>query len=246
MFSIFRRRSVPSVDLSAIGTDMHNHLLPGIDDGAPDLETSFALINGLQELGLQKFSASPHILWDLYRNDDATIEAALAQLLAAAREKGQPLVMRAAAEYMMDDHFSGLLARKEPLRSFGKNYVLVEFSFVSQPFEWKQQLFEMQIQGYQPVLAHPERYLYLGNRLAPFQEISDMGILLQVNLNSITGYYGQPSQALAQLLIKHKLVSFLGTDMHHERHLQALRSSPQLMPALQQVLDAGKLLNPLL
>lgn len=245
MFSIFRKKSLPAIDLSAIGTDMHSHLLPGIDDGSPDIATSFELIRGLQDLGMQKFVASPHILWDLYRNDDASIEGALGALGAAAGEQGIPLpVVGAAAEYMMDDHFTEQLARKAPLRSFGKNYVLVEFSFVSLPFEWKQQLFELQIQGYQPVLAHPERYSYLGTRIDPFREIADMGILLQVNLNSLTGYYGQPAYSLAQAFIKAKLVSFLGTDLHHMRHLEALRNSPTLMPQVQAVLDSGLLLNP--
>lgn len=245
MFSIFRRRPQPSIDLSVIGTDMHNHLLPGIDDGSPDVATSFELMKGLQEMGLNNFVASPHILWDLYRNDDASIEAALSQLRTAAGAQGIQLpVKAAAAEYMMDDHFTELLAKKEKLRTFGRNYVLVEFSFVSLPFEWKQQLFEMQIQGYQPVLAHPERYSYLGTRIDPFQEIADMGILLQVNLNSLTDYYGQPPLALAQALIKSKLVSFLGTDLHHERHLQALRQSTNLMTSINRVLDQGTLLNP--
>lgn len=244
MFSLFKRKPSPSIDLSAIGTDMHNHLLPGIDDGSPDVATSFQLIKGLQELGLNNFIASPHILWDLYRNDDGSIEGALSQLRAAADAQGTSLpVKSAAAEYMMDDHFTGLLAKKQPLRTFGRNYVLVEFSFVSLPFEWKQQLFEMQIQGYQPVLAHPERYSYLGTRVVPFQEIADMGILLQVNLNSLTGYYGQPALALAQALIKSKLVSFLGTDCHHERHLEAFRNSQSLMPLVNAVLDSGNLLN---
>ncbi|MBZ5858013.1 tyrosine-protein phosphatase [Flavihumibacter profundi] len=243
MFSFFRSKSKPTVDLSAIGTDMHSHLLPGIDDGSPDTNTSLQLIKGLQELGLNKFITTPHILWDLYRNNSETIGEAQSQLKKAAGEEQLKLPLTAAAEYMMDDHFTSLLSRKEPLRTFGPNYVLVEFSFVSLPFEWKKILFDMQIQGYQPVLAHPERYSYMGTSIAPFREIADMGILLQVNLNSLTGYYGKPAQSLAQALIKNKLVSFVGTDCHHQRHLDAMGQSAQLMQNLQPLLDSGMLLN---
>lgn len=246
MFSFFSSKSKPAVDLSAIHTDMHSHLLPGIDDGSPDVETSLELMKGLQDLGLKKFITTPHILWDLYRNDDASIGDALSVLETEAEHKRFPMAISAAAEYMMDDHFAGLLRNKHPLRSFAGNHVLVEFSFVSQPFEWKEMLFDLQIQGYQPVLAHPERYSYLGSHVAPFQEIADMGVLLQVNLNSLTGYYGKPAFALAQGLIKNKMVSLVGTDLHHTRHLDALRQSTQLMPLLNTLLESGRILNPTL
>jgi len=243
MFSFFSNKSKPAVDLSAIHTDMHSHLLPGIDDGSPDAKTSLELVKGLQDLGLKKFITTPHILWDLYRNDDSSIGDAGSELLKAAEGQNIPLPVTAAAEYMMDDHFAELLRKKIPLRKFSDKYVLVEFSFVSLPFEWKEMLFDLQIQGYQPVLAHPERYSFLSGQPSIFNDIADMGVLLQVNLNSLTGYYGKPALSLAQFLLKQKIVSFLGTDLHHERHLEALRNSTQLMPLVQSFLDSGRLLN---
>jgi protein-tyrosine phosphatase len=243
MFSFFSTTSKIAIDLSALHTDMHSHLLAGIDDGAPDTTTSLQLMKGLQDLGFQKFITTPHILWDLYRNDDHSIGAALSTLQEKAESDHLQFPLSAAAEYFLDDHFTGLLRNKTPLRSFSGNYVLVEFSFVSLPFEWKQIFFDMQIQGYQPVLAHPERYAYLGPGIEALKEIADMGILLQVNLNSLTGYYGKPALSLAQALVKHKMVSLLGTDLHHIRHLDALRNSDQLMPQVKTLLDSGRLLN---
>jgi protein-tyrosine phosphatase len=244
MFSIFRKNAGKTeIDLSGLLTDMHSHLLPGIDDGSPDAVTSLELMAGLQNLGLKKFITTPHILWGLYPNDDTTIGQAHAQLSDNALQHKLDLPLTAAAEYMIDDHFASLVRNKIPLRKISGNYVLVEFSFVSLPFEWKELLFEMQIQGYQPILAHPERYNYLGMGIKPFEEIADTGVLLQVNLNSLTGYYGKPAFSLAQLLIKHKLVSLLGTDLHHQRHLDALRQSNQLMPILNNLLDSGRILN---
>jgi protein-tyrosine phosphatase len=240
MFSFFsRKKSPPTVDLSQIGTDMHSHLLPGIDDGSPDLATSLTLLKGLQDLGIGNFIATPHILWDLYKNTDATIEPARTSLEQALRAENNPAGLHAAAEYMVDDYFSGLLREKKPLRCLRDHYVLVEFSFINLPFDWKQVFFDLQIQGYQPVLAHPERYPYLYNRWPILEEILDMGVLLQVNLNSLTGYYGKPVLQQAQHLIHKQTVSFLGTDLHHQRHLDALRQSSSLMPLVNEVL-AGK------
>lgn len=244
MFSIFsRKRNFPVIDLSGICTDMHSHLLPGIDDGSPDVDTSLSLLKGLQELGLQNFITTPHILWDLYKNTDATIEPARLQLQEALVADDNTARLAAAAEYMIDDYFSGLLQQKAALRCLKGNYVLVEFSFINLPFDWKQVFFDMQIQGYQPVLAHPERYPYLFQKKTVLDEIQDMGVLLQVNLNSLTGYYGKAILQQAQVLVDKKLVSFLGSDLHHERHLAALRNSSTLMSLVGKVLDSGRLMN---
>lgn len=245
MLSFFKRnKTSAAVDLSGIGTDMHSHLLPGIDDGSPDVATSLHLLKGLQDLGFQNFITTPHILWDLYKNTNATIEPARQELQNALDIHTNRAKLSAAAEYMIDDYFSGLLQQKVPLRCLRGNFVLVEFSFINLPFDWKQVFFDMQIQGYQPVLAHPERYTYLFQKNTLLDEILDMGVLLQVNLNSLTGYYGKAILQQAQLLVSKRLVSFLGSDLHHERHLSALRTSSSLMPLVQKLLDSGKLLNP--
>ncbi|PZR20663.1 MAG: capsular biosynthesis protein, partial [Azospira oryzae] len=201
------------------------------------------LINGLKEMGFNRFIATPHVLWDLYRNDDKSIEGALSELKTAQASSGIQDPISAAAEYMIDDHFARMVQSKGPFRCISGKLVLVEFSFVSLPFEWQRIFFDLQMLGYQPVLAHPERYTYLSGDTSIFQQIADMGVLLQINLNSLTGYYGKPSLQLANAMIKQKIVSFLGTDCHHQRHLEAMRASSQLMPAVEQLLDSGNLQN---
>ncbi|WP_052956084.1 tyrosine-protein phosphatase [Flavihumibacter petaseus] len=223
---------------------MHSHILPGIDDGASDPGTSLQLITALQDLGLSSFVATPHILWDLYRNDDQSISTALDQLNSVLNAQPSGAVpLQAAAEYMMDDHFSQLVEQKKKLRAFNGNHVLVEFSFVAIPYNWKQLFFDMQMNGYQPVLAHPERYAFLSGQTGLFREMVEMGILLQLNLNSLTGYYGKSALSLATVLIKQQLISYLGTDCHHDRHVHALRDAPHLNDAVQHLLDSGKILN---
>ncbi len=240
MFSIFRKKypSVP-VDFSGLHTDMHSHLLPGIDDGSPDCDMSAQLKKGLEEAGFRQFITTPHIMWDLYRNTPATIGAAVTLL----QSQGDHRNLRAAAEYYMDDYFDQLLAEDRPLMTIHDKMVLVEFSFISAPLDLKEKLFALQIKGYQPILAHPERYEYLIAKKALIDELKSMGCLFQMNLLSLAGYYGKIPSELAGYLISKNYIDFAGTDLHHLRHLQALRQSKHIMPGLNRLLDAGKLQN---
>lgn len=246
MFSIFKKKKYSDTDLSALVTDMHSHILPGIDDGSPDTETSLVLIKGLQDLGYQNFIATPHIFHDLYKNDADSITEARQQLEAALAQHHQPLPVKAAAEYFLDDHFDRLLREDTPLLTLRDKLVLVEFSFVSITANYKEQLFNLQIKGYQPVLAHPERYLYLAGHKAVFDELRSAGCLFQVNLLSLAGYYGKAASDLAHYLIRQGYVDLLGTDLHHIRHLEALRRNSPLMDQVSLLLDSGNLLNPTL
>jgi len=243
MFSIFRKKypSIP-VNFSFLKTDMHSHLLPGIDDGSPDTGTSMELKKGLEDLGYQQFITTPHIMWDMYKNTPAGIGGALAQL---QQEPGQQNI-RAAAEYFMDDYFDELLSTDQPLLTLGGNKVLVEFSFVSPPLNMKETLFNLRIKGYQPVLAHPERYNFFAGRKTVYDDLKTQGCLFQLNLLSLTGYYGKIPQELAQYLISKKYIDFLGTDLHHVRHLEVLRAGRDIMPVLLQLSDSGLLQNSLL
>ena len=241
MFSIFKRKYPSSaVDFSGLKTDMHSHLLPGIDDGSPDTTTSSELKKGLEDLGYSQFIATPHIMWDMYKNTPATIADALKNL----QNTGQHNNIRPAAEYFMDDYFNALLDEDKPLLTITGKKVLVEFSFIAPPFDLKEQLFKMQIKGYEPILAHPERYNYFAASKSSLDEFKSMGCLFQLNLLSVTGYYGKIAQDMAGWLVAKDYVDFAGTDLHHDRHLEALRKSRKIMPVVLQLLSAGRLQNP--
>ncbi|HEY8894184.1 MAG TPA: CpsB/CapC family capsule biosynthesis tyrosine phosphatase [Niastella sp.] len=245
MFSIFNKKKRARLDLSGLVADMHSHLLPGIDDGSPDTETSLQLINGLQELGYRKFITTPHILWDMYKNDANTIDAAYQELQEAAQQQNNAAVpIKAAAEYFLDEHFDELLENNVPLLTLHRNWVLVEFSFVTTPLNFKDKLFNMQMKGYQPVLAHPERYLYFMSDRKWYDELKEAGCLFQLNILSLTGYYGKASLQLAQYLIGKRYINLLGTDCHHFRHLNTLRNAHNIMEPVSSLLDSGQLLNP--
>ncbi|MBC7902961.1 MAG: hypothetical protein H7Y27_06045 [Gemmatimonadaceae bacterium] len=243
MFSIFKKRknSAP-VDFSGIGTDMHSHLLPGIDDGSPDSATSAELKKGLEDLGYSKFIATPHIMWDMYKNTPTTISGAAATLKAHSQHEN----IRFAAEYFLDDHFDEMLDRDEELLTITGKRILVEFSFVSPPLNLKEKIFNLSIKGFEPILAHPERYAYFSGNKAIYDQLRDMGCLFQLNILSLTGYYGKITQELSHYLISKNYIDYLGTDLHHQRHLDAFRYAQPIMPVINQLLDSGKIQNSLL
>ncbi len=224
MFSIFKKpASTFSADYFPIVTDIHSHILPGIDDGSPDIEASLLLIEGLKKLGITHSIATPHIIGDLYRNNSETINKALTTLRDALEEKEINFKVNAAAEYMLDAFFLELLQKKVPLLTLKNNLVLTEFSYAERPFNIENIVFAIITEGYQPILAHPERYAYYHNDYKQYHHLADLGFLLQVNLLSLTEYYGKSVAKAAAYIIKNKLVSFTGTDLHHLRHLNALK-----------------------
>lgn len=223
MFSIFKKPvSTFSSDYFPIVTDIHSHILPGIDDGSSNIETSLLLVEGLMKLGVSHSIATPHIIGDLYRNNYDTINNALTALRNALEEKQLKFKINAAAEYMLDAYFLELLQKKIPLLTLKNNLILTEFSYAERPFNVEKIVFAVITEGYQPILAHPERYAYYHNDYKQYHHLADLGFLLQVNLLSLTGYYGKAVAKAAAYIIKNKLVSFTGTDLHHLRHLDAL------------------------
>jgi protein-tyrosine phosphatase len=246
MFSIFKKKKSEEIQFSQLGTDMHSHLLPGIDDGSPDVQMSDLLIKGLLDLGYKKLITTPHVMADLYPNTASTIQSAYDRLKGETQLSSINFPVRPAAEFMLDDGFDRLLENKESLLTVGSNMLLVEFSFAAPPPDYKEKIFEIQLRGFVPILAHPERYLYWVGNKQVYDELKTSGCLFAVNMLSFTGYYGKPCLDLAHNFLKNNYISFLGTDLHHLRHLEILQRAHQLMPVINQLLDKGTLQNPLL
>jgi protein-tyrosine phosphatase len=237
-----KKTAVPPV-FDLIKADMHSHLLPGIDDGAQDVETSLKLIKGLKQLGYKKLITTPHVLSDLYKNTTEIILEKFSLLKKRLEEEKIDIQLETAAEYYIDDYLEELLSQKKPLLSFGNKWVLVEFSLASAPFDLKDVLFELQLQGYQPVIAHPERYAYKSGQKKFFDELKDTGCLFQLNILSLSNHYGSDVTELAHYFCKKGYYDLIGTDLHHSRHLEALHQSSLFSP-LKRLLDTGKIQNP--
>lgn len=240
----FQKKKSTPVDLSWIGTDMHSHLLPGIDDGSPDIKTSLELIRGFVSLGYKKIITTPHVLWEIYPNTTEIIITREEELRKEILNAGIEVELKAAAEYFIDDHFTQQLKDKTPLLPISGNMVLVEFSMITAPMDLQEVLFEMQMQNYQPVLAHPERYTYLGRTKEVFEQLKNSGCWFALNLLSLSGYYGESVQQLSDYLLKKSFYDLAGTDLHNERHLLQLQKLPP--PQLDKLRDSGLIKNHLL
>jgi protein-tyrosine phosphatase len=236
----FGKKKAPSLDW--LGTEIHSHLLPGIDDGAPDIATSLEFIKGLVSLGYKKIITTPHVLWDMYPNTTDVIVQKTAEVQQAIAAEGIDVEFAAAAEYYIDEHFVSELQMKKPLLPIKGKMVLVEFSMVTAPFDLKEVLFELQMQGYEILIAHPERYIYLKNNKQMYEELSDIGCHFQMNLLSVTGFYGRAVQELAEYLLKNEFYSYAGTDLHNARHLDLLKRAAS-SPAFEKLAASDSFLN---
>jgi tyrosine-protein phosphatase YwqE len=239
--NFFKSKELAPADLSVLGTDMHSHLIPAIDDGSRDMEMTLDLIKGFEERGFRKLITTPHIQSDHYVNSPSTILPGLEKVRQALADKGSTMQIEAAAEYYIDGSFFELLARKELLPISGK-YILVEMSYLAEPPSLKKAFFEILLAGYKPILAHPERYTFWHRELNQYQDLFDREILLQLNINSLAGAYSPEVKRVAEFLIKKGLIRFLGSDCHHPGHLFAMDEARR-HPLLHELLESGNLLN---
>ncbi|MBS1731233.1 MAG: histidinol phosphatase [Bacteroidetes bacterium] len=222
MLNLFKRKTV-SPDLSFIGVDMHSHLLPGLDDGLKKPEETIAFIRSLKEMGYHKLICTPHILAEVYPNSPETILPKLELIRKEIAAQQIDMQIDAAAEYMVDIDMEKLIDNDQPLLTFGDNHILIEMSYIAPSSNIEPLIFKLRMKGYQPVLAHPERYNYYHTNFEMYERFIDLGCLLQVNLLSLLGYYGKSVKKTADLIVEQKMVSLLGTDMHHQAHLDALK-----------------------
>jgi protein-tyrosine phosphatase len=243
LFNWFKKeKPVGAVSLEWLGCDMHSHLVPGVDDGAQDLDTALDLVRGFVRLGYKKLITTPHILWELYQNTPDTIGAGMNVLREAVHAEGLPIELHAAAEYFVDDHFAGEVAGTAPLLTLNKDLVLVEASAMAFHGDFKQIIFDLQLKGYTPVIAHPERYILLKKDPSFFDDLRYNGCLFQLNLMSLVGHYGVLSKDLAELFIKKGFYDFVGTDLHHAQHFPVIERAAA-SPLLLQLRDSGCLRN---
>ena len=242
--NLFKKKN-PQLDealsFSPIVADMHSHLLPGIDDGSVDMENSIELISALHSMGYKKLITTPHIFWDMYKNTTEIIREKEALVKAELLARGIDVEFQAAAEYYVDEHFEELIA-KDDILSFGDKYVLFELSFDTEQINYKRAVFNLQLNGYKPILAHPERYEYWHTNFSKYEEVADRGVHIQINTNCLTGHYGPGVKRISERLIEADLVDFIGTDTHHVGHLNLLEAMRR-SPLLKKLIESGRLLN---
>ncbi|MGM0944057.1 MAG: tyrosine-protein phosphatase [Bacteroidota bacterium] len=229
ILDLFKRKpeEIEALDLSWIQADMHSHLIPGIDDGSKSMEESLQLIRRLSDYGLKKLITTPHIMSEYYRNTPEIIGMGLEDLRKAVKNEGIPIEIDAAAEYYMDEIFLDKVKNGEKLLTFGDQYILVETGFINRPQMLLEIFFHLEMAGYKPVFAHPERYQYLHADKAFLQDLLDRNVILQINLLSLTGFYSKQVKDFAEQLLEKGNVQFFGTDCHNSRYLDMLEMLPK-------------------
>ncbi|GMQ30043.1 tyrosine-protein phosphatase [Algoriphagus confluentis] len=230
-----KQEVIEGLDLSWLGADMHSHLIPGIDDGSKSMEESLTLLRSLEGFGLKKIITTPHIMSEYYRNTPEIIRLGLEDLRKAAREAGISLEIDAAAEYYMDEIFLEKVKAGEDMLTFGDKFILVETGFINKPQMLLDIIFNLEMAGFQPVLAHPERYQYLLSDKKLQEELIDRKLIFQVNLLSLTGFYSKQVKEFGEMLIERGVVSFLGTDCHNSRYIDMLGTLPKNQKIYQKI-----------
>lgn len=251
MFGFFKKKKTPIPLFEVLGTDMHCHLIPGVDDGSTSIDESLKCLRMMQQAGYHKLYASPHFNPPRYANVEEDISSRFEELKAAVAADPELNIelLGVGGEYRIDDRFLARLNSRPLLTVGGKdpqgskdNYLLVELSLHQQMFGIDEIIFDAQSKGYEVILAHPERYPYLVGNSKLLEQLKGRGVLFQVNVLSIAGFYGQPAFEKSMELVQKGWVELLGTDMHNPIYANALLEAT-LNRNVQKVLEKHTFMN---
>lgn len=220
MFSIFKPQKTLSELIPNDYVDIHSHVMSGIDDGAKNEEDTLFLVESLQKIGAQKIITSPHTFSGFWNNTFLSIKEKEEETLKLFNKNSISIPFKTASEYLLDDHFVSLFQKNEIL-TLKDNFVLVEMSYLNMPINLFDIIFEMQVAGYIPVLAHPERYQFFHSNFENYRKLKNAGCFFQLNLLSTVGYYGKEVLIAAEKLLKSGLIDYVGSDVHHKKHIAA-------------------------
>ena len=237
IFNLFKAKPTLKELIPEGFVDIHSHLLPGIDDGAKNIEESINIINMMKNLGYSKLIATPHIYPGLYENNRDKIKQKYTEVEKKIR--GLNIDLNFAAEYLINKSLIKEAEERE-LLTIQKKYVLLEMSYLAQPLELYETLFKIQINGYIPILAHPERYTFLFSNFSEYYKLKKRGCQFQLNLLSTTGCYGKKISSISERLLKEKLIDFVGSDIHNIKHANLMKTKLNISSIKQLVKAINK------
>lgn len=224
MISIFKKKQYLTDLIPTNFVDIHSHILPGIDDGAKTVEDSEFLLENMIAFEFSKIITSPHTIENIWNNTPESITKALALTKEKLPVLTEKVSLKAASEYILEDHFVSLFEGRK-LLTIKDNFVLVEMSYINPPIQLFDYLFQMQVAGYIPVLAHPERYVFYHKDFSNYAKLKKAGCYFQMNLLSATGYYGKEVAKIADELLKKNMIDFVGSDFHHKHHVASFTNT---------------------
>ena len=230
MWPFSKRYSIANSGILERFTDWHCHLLPGVDDGVQTMEEALQILASYEQFRVKEVWLTPHIMEDI-PNSTAMLRTRYAELKSAY--KG-PIILRLASENMLDNLFEERLAQGDllPLGKEGK-HLLVETSYFNPPYGLHNILLRIKSKGYVPVLAHPERYVYMGQE--DYEQLKRLNVAFQLNLPSLVRAYGTDAKRKSKWLLKKMYYQFTGTDTHKLsawEHFTGLKVSEDLLRML--------------
>tara|TARA_S200000501_G_scaffold371833_1_gene415695 strand:- start:4446 stop:5174 length:729 start_codon:yes stop_codon:yes gene_type:complete len=225
MINIFRKSRPKLSSLIPNGfVDIHSHTLPYLDDGSKTMNQTKEMVQKMKDLGFSKIICTPHSYPGLYDNTTDSIKKSFESVKKNLRHD---IELDYASEYFLDHHVIEK-AEKKTLLTIKKNYVLVEMSFIYPPNNLYEILFQLKINDYKIILAHPERYRFYFNSFKEFHKLKDFGCHFQLNLCSLTGYYGNDVAKFANKLVNENLYDFSGSDFHSLREIQEFNKAVKI------------------
>ena len=228
VFFFSKKTTIAASGILQGAIDHHSHILPGVDDGVETMDEALRILATYEAAGVKTLWLTPHIMEDI-PNTPQKLEARFLELKAAYTGN---ITLHLAAEYMIDNHLRKLLQNHCPscvrgtsitsdaegveLLPIGSkgNHLLVETSYYNPPMRFRETLRQIKSLGYHPLLAHPERYMYMDND--EYRELHNEGVRFQLNLPSLCGAYGNTVKKRAQWLLKNGLYDAIGSDTHCE------------------------------
>ncbi|MDO5571986.1 MAG: hypothetical protein Q4F97_11100 [Bacteroidales bacterium] len=198
-------------------TDIHSHIIPGVDDGSKNLESSIFLVKKLREWGIYNIIATPHRTDISFENTPDSIKPHFDALKKEIEKNSIDVNLTHSFEYRLDEGFIKLMEQKK-LVALKDNYILIENSFIQPLWNLKEIIFDLKLKGFKPILAHPERYGYYINNKNMYTELHNIECEFQINIMSIAGGYGKEIQKTAKWLLEKGYLDYIGTDLHNKSH----------------------------
>lgn len=202
--------------------DIHSHLLPGVDDGFRSMESMLRAIHALADGGCRDLVFTPHMNPDVYPDKTEKDFRRVYDELLPQIPKEWGVTTALAAEYMVVKNFEQRVTHPEDLLTYSDGSILIEMSYYFRSTNLEDTLFNLKMAGLRPILAHPERYLYMADELQTFDNWHNMGCRFQMNLLSLTGAYGPASMRILKYLLAKGWYDFVATDLHSLEQLNRI------------------------
>ena len=205
-------------------------------------EESIDILKSFEDLGYKKVIITPHVMSDFYKNSIDQIHDQFKQLVKYKNDHNISLEIDYSAEYYLDEYFLSLYDQEE-IRTFGNKHFLFELSYFNEQPGVQDFIFRAHNDGYKPILAHPERYPYWNGNIEHFENLRGSGCEFQININSLSGHYGEGPRAMAELMIENNLVDYLCSDCHKAHHVNLMKHTKTKKHLVEMLLSSGMIKN---